>query len=104
MINIAGERIDILFDLAEREASAHNLHRADRYVGLARKIGMRYNVRIPGRYKRRYCKHCHSYLLPSVNCRVRVRGRKVIIFCENCGDHMRVPFYREKVGKKSETL
>ena len=72
MINIAGERIDILFDLAEEEARAHNLPRANRYVELARKIGMRYNVRISRRYRRRYCKHCHAYLLPSVSCRVRV--------------------------------
>jgi ribonuclease P protein subunit RPR2 len=96
MVNIAGERIDILFDLAEEEASAHNLLRANRYVELARKIGMRYNVRIPTRYRRRYCKHCHAYLLPSVSCRVRVSNGKVIYFCENCGDYLRIPLLREK--------
>lgn len=96
MINIAGERIEILFRLAEDEALAHNLHRANRYVELARKIGMRYNVRVPGRYKRRYCRHCHSYLLPSVNSRVRLRNKKLVIYCKNCGGHMRMPFIRVK--------
>lgn len=96
MINIAGERIDILFNLAQEEALAHNFHRANRYVDLARKIGMRYNVRVPRRYKKRYCKHCHSYLLPSINSRVRLRGGKIVIFCENCGGFMRLPFIREK--------
>ena len=104
MINIAGERIDILFDLAEEEALAHNLHRANRYVELARKIGMRYNVRIPRRYRRSYCKHCHSYLVPSINSRVRLRGKRTVIFCENCGDYMRMPFIRERKGKKAKDL
>ncbi len=99
MVNIASKRIDILFDLAEVEAKAHNQHRANRYVELARKIGMRYNVRVPTRYRRRYCKHCHSYLLPSVTSRVRVRRKKIVIFCETCGGYIRVPFGRENKQK-----
>ena len=81
---------------------AHNIHRANRYVELARKIGMRYNVRIPRWYRRRYCKQCHSYLMPSFNCRVRLRGRKAVIFCEECGSYMRIPFSREWKGKKKK--
>ena len=96
MINIAGRRIDILFDLAEEEALAHNLQRATRYVDLARKIGMRYNVRVPKQYRRKYCKHCHSFLLPSVNARVRIQGNKLIVFCENCGGFMRMPLVKKK--------
>ena len=102
MINIASERIDILFNLAEGEALAHNFRRANRYVELARKIGMRYNVRVPKRYRRRYCRHCHSYLLPSINCRFRVRGKKIVVSCENCGGTMRMPFFRERKEKKKE--
>lgn len=100
MINIAGERIDILFALAEEEALAHKLQRANRYVDLARKIGMRYNVRIPRRHRRRYCKHCHSYLLPSMNCRTRIRGNRIVTFCENCESYMRIPLIREKKRRK----
>ncbi|UCE39203.1 MAG: ribonuclease P [Thermoplasmata archaeon] len=96
MLNIAKERIDILFDLAEKEARAYNLQRANRYVELARKIGMRYNVRVPSHFKRRYCKFCHSYLVPSVNSRVRIKYKKIVIFCENCGSYMRMPQFREK--------
>ncbi len=99
MINIASKRIDILFDLAEGEAKARNQHRANRYVELARKIGMRYNVRVPKRFRRRYCKHCNSYLLPSVTSRVRVRRKRLVIFCENCGGYLRVPFGRESIQK-----
>jgi ribonuclease P protein subunit RPR2 len=96
MINIASERIDILFNQAEEEALADNLQRSDRYVELARKIGMRYNVRVPGRYKRRYCKFCHSYLIPSKNSRVRVRGKRIVLSCESCGGVMRMPIIRER--------
>lgn len=92
MINIAGERIHILFEAAEEEALAHRLARSDRYVELARKIGMRYNVRIPPRHKRRYCRHCHAYLLPSRNCRVRLRGRTITVHCDSCKRFSRIPY------------
>ena len=96
MVNIAGERIEILFDLAHKEARAKNLNRANRYVDLARRIGMRYNVRIPGNYKRRLCRHCHSYLVPGDNCRVRIRGKRIIIFCETCNEYTRMPILEKK--------
>jgi ribonuclease P protein subunit RPR2 len=103
MIHVAGERIDILFNLAEEEASAQNFHRANRYVELARKIGMRYNVRIPRRYKRRYCRNCHAYLVPSHNLRVRISNKKIVYFCENCGHYTRMPMVRENKLKKNAT-
>lgn len=93
--SIVKERFEVLFTLAEKEALKHNMDRADRYVELARKIGMRYNVPIPAKYKRRFCKHCYSYLLPGVNARVRTGKSKIIIFCENCKKYMRIPFIRE---------
>ncbi len=99
MVNIAGERIDILFRLAEEEALNHNLDRANGYVDLARKIGMRYNVRVPGQFKRRYCRFCHSYLIPSQNARFRVRGKRIIVSCNNCGGVMRMPYFKDAKGK-----
>jgi ribonuclease P protein subunit RPR2 len=98
MVRIAGERIDILFTLAEEEASSKNLIRANRYVDLARRIGMRYNVRIPGNYKRRFCRHCHSYLVPGANSRVRLRGGKITVYCENCQEYSRIPIKEERMG------
>jgi ribonuclease P protein subunit RPR2 len=92
MVNIAGQRIQILLEAAEEEAKAHKLERSDRYVELARKIGMRYNVRIPRHYKRRFCRHCHAYLQPAKNSRVRLRGRTITVHCNNCGRFTRVPY------------
>lgn len=89
---IALERMDILFALAEKEALAHHDARARRYVDLARRIGMRYNARIPPRWRRRFCKACRAYLVPSVNARVRVGRGHVVVTCLQCGSIQRLPF------------
>src|SRR2546426_3256868 len=82
---IAHERIDILFRLAEREAAKGNFPRANRYASLAAKIGMRYNVRLPREYKRRYCRKFHPFLVPGKNCRLRVGLGKVTTKFVGCG-------------------
>ncbi len=87
--SIALERVKKLFEEAARTKEQEL---ANRYVELARKIGMRYKVRIPSELKRRFCKHCHSYLVPSKNCRVRLSGRKVVYYCLNCKKFMRFPY------------
>ena len=93
---IAKKRIARLFELAEKNALKGKLNLANRYVNLARKISMRYLVPIPKEYKLRFCKHCYSYLLPNVSCRVRISSGKTIIYCKNCKKYMRIPL------KKSE--
>lgn len=81
----AKERIERLFQEAKLAAIADEIDRANRYVELARRIGMRYNVPLPSRYRRRVCKRCYRYLYPSKTCRVRVREGKVITKCLECG-------------------
>ena len=95
--DIAGERILILFGLAGREFKKHK-ERSRRHVQLARRIGMRYNVKIPKNLKRSFCKLCNSYLKPGVNCRVRTNPRQnaVIIKCLECGRISRHPYRKEK--------
>jgi ribonuclease P protein subunit RPR2 len=95
---IARERIRILMDLAEKESLNGRMERTDRYVALAKKIGMRYNVRFPRELSRKVCKHCDSFLLPSVNCRVRLTGRTVSIYCFKCKEYTRIPYLKEKKG------
>ena len=97
---IARERIDALFGLAEREALKGNFARANRYVELGRKIGMRYNVRLPSEFKRRVCKGCHAYLLPPVTARVRIGGSRVVTTCLRCGVVMRFPYLREQKARR----
>lgn len=94
-LKIAKERIDILF----REASSmfrKDSRLSNRYVELARKIAMKYKVKIPPALKRRFCKHCHSYLVPSKNCRVRLTKHKVVYYCLNCKHYMRLPYNKKK--------
>ena len=88
---IADKRINKLFSMAEQRALSGNFNLADRYVELARKISMRYLVPIPKEYKRRFCKHCYSYLLPHVTCRIRIHRGKLIIYCHNCKRYTRIP-------------
>lgn len=99
---IAAERIDALFALAEQEAHKGNFPRADRYVELARKIGMRYTVRLPSGLKRRFCKECHAYLLPPKTARVRIAASRVVTTCLRCGAVMRFPYLREQKARRRQ--
>jgi ribonuclease P protein subunit RPR2 len=88
--DLARQRIERLFLLAEEE---HVLHpeRSDRYVALARRMGMRMRVRIPRRLKRQICKGCGCYLSPE-RTRVRLRNGVVAVTCIECGEQMRYPY------------
>jgi ribonuclease P protein subunit RPR2 len=87
---IARERIEILFAEAHRATSAGKRDRAKRYVALARRMGMRYNVSIPGRFRRWVCRACGAYLVPGVNGTIRVRPLRFVIRCGECGAVKRV--------------
>lgn len=91
----AKKKIDELFTYAE-SAFSSDKELANRYVKIARKIAMKVNLRTPSRLKRKFCKHCYSFLMPGVNCRVRTRENKVIYYCLECKKYMRLPFLREK--------
>jgi|SRR3989344_1444091 len=82
------EKIRILFNEA-REQFNKNPSLSDRYIYLARKIAMRFNIRMPRELKRRFCKHCYSYLVPNKNCRVRIHKSRVVYYCFNCKKFMR---------------
>ena len=87
---LARERIERLFLLAEEE-HLHRPERSDRYVAIARRMGMRMRVRIPRRLKKRVCKGCRCYLSP-LRSRVRLRDGVVTVTCAECGVVMRYPY------------
>ncbi len=89
--SIATERINYLFELAGKEHS-NDPARSDRYVSLARKIGMRHRVRIPSELKRAFCKKCGSYLVAGNNSRVRLKKGCIVVTCLECGNIKRYPF------------
>lgn len=88
--DLARQRIERLFELAEDECALHP-ERSDRYVTLARRIGMKLRVRIPTPLKRKICKHCNCYLSPE-RTRVRLRDGILTITCLRCGGQMRYPY------------
>ena len=89
---IAEERIEILFAEAEKMAKRNELGFANRYVELARKIGMRYNVKIPKHVKDKFCRKCHSYLIPEKTCKIEHDKEKGIkkVKCFNCDRIIRI--------------
>jgi ribonuclease P protein subunit RPR2 len=98
------ERIKKLFEQAEKEFGKHP-ERSNRYVQMARKIAMRYNIQIPKTLKRRFCKSCYSYLVPGTNCTVRTNTKQhaVIITCFECKNVSRHPYRKEKLLVKGRS-
>ncbi len=84
---IAAERMQLLFKEAENVVK-DNGELAKRYVKLAKKIGMRYNVRMPRKLKRLYCRYCYSFLTPG-NSKRRLKSGKLNIKCFSCNKTMR---------------
>ena len=94
--SFARKRIDTLYHLAEKAALQGQTTRADRYVQLARRIGMRYLVRTPKEFKHLFCKHCYHFLLPGVTCQVRIQKGHKTILCHHCKRYIRIPYKPKK--------
>lgn len=98
---IVKERIKKLFKEAKK-AFRKDKKLANRYVKLARELAMKYRVKLPRELKRKFCKHCYSYLVPGENCRIRTRDNKVIYYCMECKKYMRYPYIKEQKEKKKK--
>lgn len=86
----ASEQIYKLFEQAEQQFNKKP-ELSHKYVKLARRLSMHYKIKIPEKYKRRFCKKCLSFLMPSKNARIRTKNGKVIITCLNCKRITRIP-------------
>lgn len=99
---IARERVNIMFTLAER-VFPYEPELANRYVEIALAVQQKAKIRMPKKWKRHYCKKCHSFLVPGVNARVRLRNKRmphVVIKCLNCGHVMRYPYLKEQKKRR----
>lgn len=100
-IEIATERIKKLFSEAAivfKKDSKEGPKLANRYVHLARKMAMKFKIKFTSAQRRRFCKHCYSYLVYSVNSRVRLKDKKLVYYCKNCKKYTRIP-YKNKLKK-----
>ena len=98
---IAKERVFYLIKRAE-EWKNIDYELARRYVELAKRIAMRYRVRVPKELKITYCKKC-LYPYKAGNFRVRVRKGRVIIKCLNCGFERRIPIRSKRLNLNRKT-
>ena len=99
MIDIAIERMDILFSIAKSEFSS-NPDRSHRYVSLARKISKKYNTKIPNKWGRSYCKNCYKFLNFGSNSSIRLINGEINIKCYECNHIMKIPYKREIKEKR----
>ncbi|MBI4162290.1 MAG: RNAase P [Candidatus Aenigmarchaeota archaeon] len=84
-IKIAKERIAILISEAEK---VNEEKLSKRHVELAKRIGMRYNVRLPKAAKRKFCKYCNTRLITGWRTKKGMRYN----VCKSCGRTIRFPF------------
>ena len=93
------KHVRILFQLA-KEAIHRDPELAQRYVKIALWIAMRTKLRLPKEYRNLVCRKCKSFILPGVNCRIRIQQKRephMVVTCLNCGGHSRIPLKsREK--------
>ncbi len=91
----AERQIISLFSKAE-QIFPKSTKMADRNVRKARRLAMKHKIKLPKELKMKFCKHCNTYLVPSVNCRIRLSSGKVVYYCLNCKKYMRFPYIKEK--------
>ncbi|MEA3254297.1 MAG: ribonuclease P [Candidatus Altiarchaeota archaeon] len=102
--DISGERIRVLFSLADKAALKGDMELASNYVDQARKIGMKFNVRMPRELKRKFCRYCYHHLMPGKTSRSRLNSaeKRVEVECLHCKRKMFYPYVREvKERRKS---
>jgi len=89
-VQIVKRRIRFLFNEAKASLKK-DANLSVKYVKLARRMAMKYKIKLPSELKKKFCKHCYSYLIPGVNCRVRIHKHRVIYCCLNCKNYDRHP-------------
>ena len=96
--DLALEKITLLFKEAISSFKT-DPKTADKNVKLARKTAMTFKVKIPLKFKRRFCKNCYSFLLPGKNCRIRTNKGNIVYYCLNCKGFTRIG-YKSKISSK----
>ncbi|MEM2210751.1 MAG: RNase P subunit [Nitrososphaerales archaeon] len=83
---LAKQRVDILLKNALKYATI-NMDLAQRQAQIARRICMKYNIRLPYEKKQLFCKGCKKLIIPGLNARVRLskKIKSVVITCMECG-------------------
>jgi ribonuclease P protein subunit RPR2 len=97
------EKVEIFFQKAH-DVFKKDKKLANKYVHKARKLTMKVRMRLAPDLKRKFCKYCHSYLMPGENLRVRTQHGKLVYYCYECKHHWRMPYIAEKKAKQALSL
>jgi len=89
-VDIAKKRIALLFRMAKNSFKKDS-GVSDNHIKLARRIAMKYKIKLTSSQKRSVCKNCYKYLIPGVNCRVRLHKSRIIYYCLSCKHYTRFP-------------
>lgn len=86
---IALERINVLFDNAEKRAGSDL---SVKYVKTLRRMSAHYKVSIPKKMKDRICTHCNLVLVPGQNAKVRIASshKYIVYICDKCGNEKHI--------------
>ncbi len=80
------QRIELLIKNALSIASC-DLELAEKVAMIAKRISMKYRIRLPYEIRQLFCKKCKRFIVPGINARVRI-GRSSIsairITCLEC--------------------
>jgi len=88
---LAKERVERLFYLAEEAAANGDLKHADRYVQMAWAIKLKFRVRLSSYQKRLFCRKCLKFLASEAIGRYRTIKGVLEIKCLACGETKRYP-------------
>jgi ribonuclease P protein subunit RPR2 len=70
------------------DTAGNDIQLAKKQAEEARKLLLRFNIRLDWRLRRFYCHGCKALIVPGVNARVRLAGgsRKILVVtCSECG-------------------
>jgi ribonuclease P protein subunit RPR2 len=101
-VNIAKEHIALLLDKA-KQRSKDNMPLTNRYITLARKIAMKFKIRLTSEQKRLFCPHCYKFMLPGKTSRVRIHEHRIIYYCLTCKRFWRRPLKGKKDHKPARS-
>ena len=75
-----------------KEVFDKNPDLSHKYAKKARRMALKYKLKLPLILKRRICKSCHAFLVPGKNLRVRTTRGHVTYYCLECRHFMRVRY------------
>ena len=83
---IASRRILILFENAISNAR-NNPQLSQRQAQIAKKIAMRFKIKMPWQIRSSFCKKCKKFIVPNISSRVRIgrtNVKSIRITCKFC--------------------